>query len=147
MRQRGRAWLAAAAVACAVVGPGAPAWAAPAEPAAVVDQAAALLDAARAGDRGALARLLTLVERGGEEARSVGRVTHPAGGGAYTVGITGAPGAGKSTLTNRLVAVLREAASLGLPVETLGRGVAREQSPPPGTVLAPGMRVQVRFGL
>ncbi len=44
-----------------------------------------------------------------------------------------------------LVAVLREAASLGLPVETLGRGVAREQSPPPGTVLAPGMRVQVRF--
>ncbi|MFN3828879.1 MAG: M16 family metallopeptidase [Tepidimonas ignava] len=40
MRQRGRAWLAAAAVACAVVGPGAPAWAAPAEPAAVVDQAA-----------------------------------------------------------------------------------------------------------
>jgi len=46
-----------------------------------------------------------------------------------------------------LVAVLREAASLGLPVETLGRGVAREQSPPPGTVLAPGMRVQVRFGL
>jgi cell division protein FtsI (penicillin-binding protein 3) len=46
-----------------------------------------------------------------------------------------------------LVAVLREAASLGLPVETLGRGVAREQSPPPGTVLAPGMRVQVRFVL
>lgn len=46
-----------------------------------------------------------------------------------------------------LVAVLREAASKGLPVETLGRGVAREQSPPPGTVLAPGMRVQVRFAL
>lgn len=46
-----------------------------------------------------------------------------------------------------LVTVLREAASLGLPVETLGRGVAREQTPPPGTVLAPGMRVQVRFAL
>jgi cell division protein FtsI (penicillin-binding protein 3) len=46
-----------------------------------------------------------------------------------------------------LVTVLREAATLGLPVETLGRGVAREQSPPPGTVLGPGMRVQVRFVL
>jgi cell division protein FtsI (penicillin-binding protein 3) len=46
-----------------------------------------------------------------------------------------------------LVAVLREAASLGVPVETLGRGVARDQSPPPGAVLAPGMRVQVRFAM
>jgi LAO/AO transport system kinase len=68
----------------------------------------ALLDAARSGDRAALARLLSLVERGGEAARAVGRLTHPLGGGAYTVGITGAPGAGKSTLTARLVQVLRE---------------------------------------
>jgi LAO/AO transport system kinase len=66
-----------------------------------------LLDAARGGDRAALARLLSLVERGGEAARSVGRLTHPLGGWAYTVGITGAPGAGKSTLTSRLVADLR----------------------------------------
>jgi LAO/AO transport system kinase len=34
-------------------------------------------------------------------------LTHPLGGGAYTVGITGAPGAGKSTLTARVVASLR----------------------------------------
>ncbi|MEJ5368261.1 MAG: penicillin-binding protein [Bryobacteraceae bacterium] len=46
-----------------------------------------------------------------------------------------------------LVAVLREAALLGLPVETTGRGKARAQSPPPGTILAPGMRVQVRFSV
>jgi cell division protein FtsI (penicillin-binding protein 3) len=46
-----------------------------------------------------------------------------------------------------LVSVLQEAATLGLPVETLGRGLAREQSPPPGTVLGPGMRVRVRFAL
>jgi len=69
--------------------------------------AAELLDAARQGDRAALARLLSLVERGGPEARDVGRLTHPLGGGAYTVGITGAPGAGKSTLTARLIAELR----------------------------------------
>jgi LAO/AO transport system kinase len=68
-----------------------------------------LLRTARAGDRASLARLLSLVERGGPEARSVGRLTHPLGGSAYTVGITGAPGAGKSTLTNELVRVMREA--------------------------------------
>jgi LAO/AO transport system kinase len=70
---------------------------------------AALVDAARTGDRAALARLLSLVERGSDAAREVGRLTHPLTGGAYTVGITGAPGAGKSTLTGRLVAALRAA--------------------------------------
>ena len=64
----------------------------------------ALVEAAVAGDRAALARLISLVERGGEAAREVGRLAYPLGGKAYTVGITGAPGAGKSTLTDRLVA-------------------------------------------
>jgi LAO/AO transport system kinase len=66
-----------------------------------------LLAAARDGDRGALARLLSIVERGGEPARAVGRATHPLGGHATTVGITGSPGAGKSTLTNALIRLLR----------------------------------------
>lgn len=66
-----------------------------------------LLDAARAGDRAALARLLSALERGGDEAREVVRLAHPLGGSAYTVGLTGAPGAGKSTLTNALVARMR----------------------------------------
>ncbi|MGI8664287.1 MAG: methylmalonyl Co-A mutase-associated GTPase MeaB [Acidimicrobiales bacterium] len=66
-----------------------------------------LLAAARGGDRGALARMLSMVERGGEKARSVGRVTYPLGGTAYTVGLTGAPGAGKSTLTGRLITEVR----------------------------------------
>jgi LAO/AO transport system kinase len=69
---------------------------------------ARLLDAARAGDRAALARLLSLVERGGDGARDVGRLAYPLGGGAYTVGITGSPGAGKSTLTSSLIRHLRE---------------------------------------
>jgi LAO/AO transport system kinase len=67
----------------------------------------ALLTAARAGDRGALARLLSLVEAGGEAARAVGRQTHALGGAATSVGITGSPGSGKSTLTNALIASLR----------------------------------------
>lgn len=45
---------------------------------------------------------MSLVERGGEDARRVSVVCHPLGGGALTVGITGAPGSGKSTLTNAL---------------------------------------------
>ena len=63
-----------------------------------------LMDAARAGDRGALARLLSWVEHGGQRAHAVGRVAFPLAGSAYTIGLTGSPGAGKSTLTSALVA-------------------------------------------
>ncbi len=66
-----------------------------------------LIQRARAGERGPLARLLSLVERGGEPARAVGRLSFPLAGQAHTVGITGAPGAGKSTLTSSLVGHLR----------------------------------------
>jgi LAO/AO transport system kinase len=63
-----------------------------------------LLASARAGDRGAIGRLLSLVERGGEVAREVGRLAFAGSGDAeQVVGITGAPGAGKSTLTDHLI--------------------------------------------
>ena len=75
-----------------------------------------LFDQARTGDRGALARLLSLVERGGEPARVVGRLSYPQSGTAYTVGITGAPGAGKSTLTGATIGHLR---ALQIPVAVL----------------------------
>jgi LAO/AO transport system kinase len=68
---------------------------------------AELIEATRRGDRSALARLLSTIERGGEGARSVGRATHGLGIDAHTVGITGAPGAGKSTLTSALVDLVR----------------------------------------
>lgn len=70
---------------------------------------AALLDAACGGDRVAAGRLLSLVERGGEPAREVGRLTFASGSDpGHVVGITGAPGAGKSTLTDRLITLARE---------------------------------------
>lgn len=67
-----------------------------------------LLDAAAGGDRRAVARLLSLVERGGAPARSAGGLAHARSGTAHTVGITGAPGAGKSTLTSALLTEIRE---------------------------------------
>jgi LAO/AO transport system kinase len=66
-----------------------------------------LFAAASDGDRSATARLLSLIERGGDGARDVGRLAAPRAGNAYTVGITGAPGSGKSTLTSVLIAHLR----------------------------------------
>jgi len=68
---------------------------------------AALFASAVNGDRGSLARLLSLIERGGDDARTIGRLTYPKSGNAYTVGITGAPGAGKSTLTSAVIGHLR----------------------------------------
>ena len=63
---------------------------------------------ADAGDRSATARLISLVERGGAAAREVGRRTFSRGSGAYTIGITGSPGAGKSTLTDHVIAIVRQ---------------------------------------
>jgi len=71
------------------------------------DSVAELFGAACEGDRAALARLLSLVERGGELGREVGRLAHPLSGSGYLVGLTGAPGAGKSTLTSAIIGHLR----------------------------------------
>jgi LAO/AO transport system kinase len=59
----------------------------------------------RSGDRGVLARLLTRVERGGDAAAPVLEAIHPYTGHAYVVGITGPPGAGKSTLADALTSM------------------------------------------
>ena len=68
---------------------------------------AALFSEACNGGRSALARLLSLIERGGDDARTVGRLVYPKTGNGYIVGITGAPGAGKSTLTSALITHIR----------------------------------------
>jgi LAO/AO transport system kinase len=76
----------------------------------VTGSAAALLEATRAGDRAALARLLSVVETGGDDARTaLAALPVTVADDAWTVGITGAPGAGKSTLTDHVVAHLRDA--------------------------------------
>jgi LAO/AO transport system kinase len=71
---------------------------------------AELFGAACEGDRAALARLLSLIERGSDEAREIARLAHPLSGHGYLVGLTGAPGSGKSTLTSATIGHLRSQA-------------------------------------
>lgn len=61
-----------------------------------------------AGDRGALARIISLVEDGSEESRRILDVIYPRAGKAHRVGITGPPGAGKSTLVDGLTRLYRK---------------------------------------
>jgi LAO/AO transport system kinase len=62
----------------------------------------------RAGDTRALARAITLVENSEPLAYEVVRDLYPETGRAYTIGVTGPPGVGKSTLISALVRHVRE---------------------------------------
>src|SRR5687768_2695294 len=75
----------------------------------VSSRATELADAAMAGDRGALARLLTAVENRTPTAELALRRLYPVAGKAHLVGITGPPGSGKSTLVAALIGVVRAA--------------------------------------
>jgi len=76
---------------------------------AIAERASALCEAALAGDRRALARLLTAVESRSPLAEPALRRLYPLAGHAQLIGITGPPGAGKSTLVAALIAELRRA--------------------------------------
>ncbi|MEI7058575.1 methylmalonyl Co-A mutase-associated GTPase MeaB [Nocardioides sp. CCNWLW239] len=72
-----------------------------------------LVARARGGEPRAVARLVSYVENapvgGGERLREVMAALAPHGGRAHIVGLTGAPGVGKSTTTSALVRELRSA--------------------------------------
>ena len=59
------------------------------------------------GDRLALARLITRVENRLPDVPDIMRAVHGRTGRAYVLGITGPPGAGKSTLVDRVTSLLR----------------------------------------
>ncbi len=89
------------------------------------------------GDQLALARLITLVENGSSLVPEIMRQTYPKTGRAYSVGLTGPPGAGKSSLADRLTGLMRrEGASVGI--------VAIDPSSPysGGAVLGDRIRMQ-----
>jgi LAO/AO transport system kinase len=104
-------------------------------------RAASLADAALGGDRRALARLLTAVENRTPVAEAALRRLYPEAGRAHLVGITGPPGAGKSTLVAALIALVRAA---GRPVAV----VAVDPSSPitGGALLGDRVRMQAYAG-
>jgi LAO/AO transport system kinase len=70
-----------------------------------------LSDRLLARDPRAIARAITLIENEAPEgAALIGRI-YPHTGRAYLIGVTGPPGAGKSTLVDRMIAELRKAGS------------------------------------
>ncbi|MFQ5825964.1 MAG: methylmalonyl Co-A mutase-associated GTPase MeaB [Dehalococcoidia bacterium] len=99
-----------------------------------------LVDKMLAGGQQALARLITLVERESPEVPEIMRLIYPHLGGAYSIGITGPPGAGKSTVVDRLTATIR---SQGLSVGI----IAADPTSPftGGAVLGDRIRMQQHY--
>lgn len=62
-----------------------------------------------AGEQRALSRAMSMIERGDPAAPALMREADPHTGRAYTIGITGPPGSGKSTIVDRLTGLLRQA--------------------------------------
>ncbi|MFV9503648.1 MAG: methylmalonyl Co-A mutase-associated GTPase MeaB [Oscillochloridaceae bacterium umkhey_bin13] len=95
----------------------------------------------RAGERRALARAITVVETGGAPARELLAAVYPHAGQAHLIGITGPPGAGKSTLVTALAqAWRRNGATVGI--------IAVDPTSPftGGAVLGDRIRMQVLGG-
>jgi GTPase len=67
-----------------------------------------LVEGVRSGDRRALARAITLVESSDPLAYDLIRELYPETGHAYTIGVTGPPGVGKSSLISSLVSHVRD---------------------------------------
>jgi len=101
---------------------------------------AALTEAMLAGDRVALARLITLVENRISGSAEIMSRVYNACGKAFKIGITGPPGAGKSTLTSSIIEHLRaDERTVGV--------VAIDPSSPfsGGSVLGDRIRMQKHF--
>jgi LAO/AO transport system kinase len=78
------------------------------KPAAWAPEVAQLIHRLRHGDVRALARAVSLVEDEGPSAREILSCCFPYTGDALRIGITGSPGAGKSTLADRLARQYRQ---------------------------------------
>ena len=68
---------------------------------------ATLAEQVLAGDRRAMARAISLVEDGSPDLVELSKAIYPKTGQAYTIGLTGSPGVGKSSLAEQLVRTVR----------------------------------------
>ncbi|MFI5036087.1 MAG: methylmalonyl Co-A mutase-associated GTPase MeaB [Acidimicrobiales bacterium] len=108
----------------------------------IAREPAELVAEARGGSRGALARLLTYVESGGETQRATAALAYAAPA-PYVVGITGPPGGGKSTLTDRLIALVLARSYDGAPLGQVGVLCVDPSSPfTGGAILGDRIRMQ-----
>jgi len=107
------------------------------DPKTIAQRTDRMIDRMLGGDRLALARLITQVENRTAALPAIMQAVYPRAHGAYVVGITGPPGAGKSTVVDRLTVLLRaEGATVGV--------VAVDPSSPftGGAVLGDRIRMQ-----
>lgn len=67
-----------------------------------------LISRVLAGEPRAIARAITAVENAGPDASAIMRAVYSHGGRALVIGITGSPGAGKSSLVDKLALLYKE---------------------------------------
>ncbi len=100
-----------------------------------------LINKALAGDTRAIARIISLIENGDPVADAIMRRIYPLTGKAMVIGITGSPGAGKSTLTDKLIESFRKKG------KTVGIIAVDPSSPfSGGAILADRIRMQRHTG-
>ncbi len=111
------------------------------------DTIAALVARLRKGDTRALARAISLVENDAPESASLLSACFPHTGSGLRIGITGAPGAGKSTLVDRLARAFRETPEGREANKTVGVIAVDPTSPfTGGAILGDRIRFQDRHG-
>jgi LAO/AO transport system kinase len=94
----------------------------------------------RAGDPRAVARAISIIEDERPEAAGLVREIFPHTGQAYLIGVTGPPGAGKSTLVDKLTAEVRREG------ETVGIIAVDPTSPfTGGAILGDRLRMQAHY--
>jgi LAO/AO transport system kinase len=102
--------------------------------------ASVLVEEMLAGDVLSLARLITMVERDGADLPQIMKQVYSHLGKGYCVGVTGPPGSGKSTIVDRLTAVMRK--------DSLSVGIIAADPTSPftgGAVLGDRIRMQQHY--
>ncbi len=105
-----------------------------------------LVERVLAGERLALARLLTQVENGTPQGKAALDTLYPHTGRAHMVGITGAPGTGKSSLANQLAKAFRHLPGRTPPMRVAVLAVDPSSPFSGGALLGDRLRMKDAFG-